>query len=141
MNDTLMNGLNNLDLARILPVGLAVIGGLIALFLFRKILRMMLNFGRKRVAGGWVSCDPELDQLFQLATASGQLTHGDVGDDDDDDHDAQRGCYILKLRGRRRERARALMSTIDASRNGWRYVPDDAGGLSVLSGPLFSIKV
>ena len=99
---------------------------------------MMLRLGRKQVAGGWVSCDPELDQLFQLASASGQLTH----EDDCDDEDAlPRGCYVLRLRGRRRERAQALMSTIDSSRNGWRYEADDAEGQSVLTGPLFSIKV
>jgi hypothetical protein len=140
MNDTLTNQLQDLDLTRILLLGLAVIGGLAALILARKILGMMLKLGRKRVAGGWVSCDPELDQLFQLTAASGQLTHEDIGGDDDDRAE-QRGSYILKLRGRRRERARALMSTIHASRNGWRYEPDDAGGLSALTGPLFSIKV
>ena len=137
MNDALMEQIHDLDLARILPGVLAAVGIVVALILARKILRVMLKHGRKRVAGGWVSCDPELDQLFQLAAASGQLTHEDTSDD----HAESRGCYILKLRGRRRERVRTLMSTIHASRNGWRYAPDDAEGLSVLSGPLFSIKV
>lgn len=140
MNDELIQQLHDLDLARILPGVLAVGGVLIALFIARKILRVMMRLGRKRVSGGWVSCDPELDQLFQLAAASGRLTHEEAEADGDDDPEA-RGCYVLKLRGRRRQRARALMSTIHASRNGWRYQPGEAEGQSVLSGPLFSIKV
>ncbi|MFT5471047.1 MAG: xanthosine utilization system XapX-like protein [Verrucomicrobiales bacterium] len=138
MNDALMEKLQDLDLARILPGALAVVGIVGLLIIGRKILRVMLRLGRKRVAGGWASCDPEMDQLFQLASASGQLTHEDVSDDDDA---LPRGCYVLRLRGRRRERAQALMGTIHSSRNGWRYAPDDAEGQSVLGGPLFSIKV
>ena len=81
MNDALMETFHDLDLARILPGILAAVGIVVALILARKILRVMLRLGRKRVAGGWASCDPELDQLFQLAAASGQLTHEDVSDD------------------------------------------------------------
>ena len=49
MNDALKNQLQSLDLARIVPLGLAVLGEVIVLLLIRKILRMMMRFGRRRL--------------------------------------------------------------------------------------------
>ena len=151
MNDALMEKLHglglDLDLAPMLPGFIALAAVLAGFVIVRKVFRKLLILGRRRSpsAGGWVSYDPELDQLFQIAAATGQLVHDEPAelksDDGDNGDSLPKGCYVLRLRGRQRACVRALMSTIDASRNGWRYLPGDNNDQSVLSGPLFSIKV
>ena len=117
--------------SQFIPIAIVVVCLVIAVKVVQALIGANYNLG----PGNWMSKDPELDQLFKLATSHGKLIH-----DDEPDPSRPGSFYTLDLRGRRRKHVRTLMSAIHVSHEDWDFEPGDKDKPASLWCPLFGVR-